>query len=144
MNSLVSKFYSLLAQTFLHIKNVDIKIFTNLTLYYSALNAVTTNAIPLNVKDGWTLVPTRSGFPIPVKLANALSQPELYFNVENDVLFELYTLKNKQEPQILSPQNISTITSSHFNKTLPTRIYIHGWQEYAGNMKKCFNDGMIY
>lgn len=89
------------------------------------------------------MVPTRSGIPIPASIASAFSQPQLYFKVENDVVFELYTLKNKQEPQILSPKNISTITSSNFNKTLPTRIYIHGWQEYAGIMKSYFNDGMI-
>lgn len=88
-------------------------------------------------------MPTRSGIPIPVNIESAFSQPQLLFNVENDVVFELYTLKNKHEPQILSTQNISTITSSNFNKSLPTRFYIHGWQEYAGTMKKYFNEGMI-
>lgn len=82
------------------------------------------NASPLNPKDdnnGWTWVPTRSGIPIPINLANALSAPQLLFNVENDVAFELYTLKNKHEPQILLPNQISTITSSNFNRSLSTR-----------------------
>lgn len=110
---------------------------------YVVSTIVTSNGKLLDLKDEWTLVPTRSGIPMPVNLASALSQPQLYFNVENDVQFELYTLKNKHEPQILSQWNISTITSSNFNKHVPTRIYLHGWQEHAGIMKKYFNDGMI-
>lgn len=103
------------------------------------------NASPLNLEkdhdDGWTWVPTRSGIPMPLKVATALSQPQLLFNVEDDVTFELYTLKNKEQPQILVPGDVLSVTSSNFNRSLPTRIYIHGWQEYAGNMKSYFNDG---
>jgi len=105
----------------------------------------TINASPLNLEteDGWTWVPTRSGIPMPVKVASAFSGPQLLFNVESDVVFELYTLKNKKQPQILKPGNVSSVTSSNFNQSLPTRIYIHGWQEWAGNMKNYFNDAYL-
>lgn len=86
-------------------------------------------------------MPTRSGIPIPINLANALAKPQLLFNVEEDVTFELYTLKNKLKPQILLPGNLLTIEASNFNGSLPTRIYIHGFLEFAGNMKSQFNDG---
>lgn len=102
------------------------------------------NALPLNEigdENGWEWIPTRSGFPIPVNLARAMSKPQPLFNVENDVVFELYTLKNKVQPHILSPYNIHSITTSNFDGSLPTRIYIHGWQEYMGIMKKTLNDG---
>lgn len=88
-------------------------------------------------------MPTRSGIPVPVNIESAFSQPQLLFNVDNDVVFELYTQKNKNEPQILTMRNISSFTTSNFNGSLPTRIYIHGWQEYVGTMKKYFNDGKI-
>lgn len=113
--------------------------------FHLILCAVTSNAsfLNLNLKDGWTLVPTRSGIPVPVSIESAFSQPQLLFNVEDDVVFELYTQKNKHEAQILTTRNISSFTTSNFDRSLPTRIYIHGWQEYAGTMKKYFNDGMI-
>lgn len=113
-------------------------------IFLCSVHTATSNASFLNLKDGWTLVPTRTGIPIPVNIEAAFSQPQLLFTVENDVVFELYTMKNKHKPQILSAGDISTITSSNFNKTLPTRIYIHGWQEYAGIMKKYFNEGMTF
>lgn len=88
-------------------------------------------------------MPTRNGLPTRVNLAEAMAQVQPFFLVENDVTFELYTLKNKINPQILSMDNITSITESNFNKNVPTRIYIHGWQEYGGIMKKCFNDGKL-
>lgn len=96
------------------------------------------------LEEGWTFVPTRGGFPIPVNIMEALEQPQLYFTAEADVTFELYTLQNVIKPQIISILNTTTVTSSNFNKTHPTRIYIHGFQEYGGNMKKCFNDGKLH
>lgn len=86
-------------------------------------------------------MPTRNGSIARVNLTEAMAQLQPFFFVEHDVTFELYTLKNQIAPQILSMDNITSITTSNFNKDLPTRIYIHGWQEYGGNMKKCFNDG---
>lgn len=50
-----------------------------------------------------------------------------FFSPEDDVIFELYTLTNPTEPQILSISNYSTILSSNFNWWKPTRIFIHGW-----------------
>lgn len=64
--------------------------------------------------------------------------------MEDDVTFELYTLKNKHKPQVLLPGNLLTIETSNFNGSLPTRIYIHGFLEFAGNMKSHFNDGKSY
>lgn len=92
--------------------------------------------------DGWVIVPDRSGRPIRVRLDDesvvALASK---FKVEEDVTFELYTMENPHEPQILSPENIKSFEQSYFNKSRPTRIYIHGWQERMGMMKKLLNDG---
>lgn len=95
-----------------------------------------------DLKDGWTLVPNRFGFPTPVNVTEALaSSPHPLFDPVEDVQFELYTLENRNKPQILASYDVTSITSSNFNKSRPTRIIIHGWQEYFGNMKRVFKDG---
>lgn len=111
---------SKLIQYLLDLQNLWILILKIDTSFHFVLT-VASNASFLSLKDGWILVPTRSGIPVPVNLESAFSHPQLLFNVDNDVIFELYTLKNKHEPQILSMKNISTITASNFNKSLPTR-----------------------
>lgn len=100
-----------------------------------------TNAKPSNNSGNWVLVPNRFGLMHRVNMDDEMSQVQPFFLAEQDVSFELYTLKNQNTPQILSTENITTITSSNFNKKVPTRIYIHGWQERFGSMKKCLNDG---
>lgn len=94
-----------------------------------------------NLKEGWALVPSRFGFPIPVNVAKFLASPRPFFDVNSDVEFDLYTLKNKEEPQILVLGDVESIKSSNFNKNVPTRIYVHGWQEHGSTMKRTFNDG---
>lgn len=48
------------------------------------------------------------------------------FSPEEGVIFELYTLKNPREPQILT--DYVSILNSNFNPLRPTRIFIHGWK----------------
>ncbi|XP_055303181.1 pancreatic lipase-related protein 2-like [Sitodiplosis mosellana] len=62
---------------------------------------------------------------------------------KDDVIFELYTLKNKDTPQILSIDNITSITKSNFNKNVPTRFVIHGYLEYNGKLKRIINDAYL-
>lgn len=109
-------------------------------LIFSSNFSASANAKPADLEE-WVFVPGRNGTIERVNLAEAEIQP--YFLVEEDVSFELYTLKNQATPQILSMNNITSITASNFNKKIPTRIYIHGWQEYGGNMKHTFNDGKL-
>lgn len=113
--------------------------FSNDFIHFSALSS----AKPLDA-DEWVLVPSGNGSIIRVNLAVEMLRAEPAFSPEKDVTFELYTLKNMDKPQILSMDDITSITESNFNKNVATRIYIHGWQEYLGNMKKCFNDGKIF
>ncbi|XP_055300053.1 inactive pancreatic lipase-related protein 1-like [Sitodiplosis mosellana] len=101
-----------------------------------------TNANPID-SNKWVFVPTRNGLITRVNLAEAMAQVEPYFSVEQDVTFELYTLKNKITPQILLMDNVTSITASNFNRNVPTRIYVHGFLEYGGNMKKIFNDAFL-
>lgn len=42
-------------------------------------------------------------------------------------VFYLYTGKNKELPQILEYNNITTVSESHFNASSPTKIIIHGF-----------------
>lgn len=109
------------------------------------LNLVVANGDLLpKLKKGWTFVPTKFGVPVPVNvadLANMFQGPQqITFFPENHTAFELYTLKNPKKPQIISPSNLTTVTSSNFKKNLPTRIYIHGWRE-SGRMKRYLNEG---
>jgi len=42
-------------------------------------------------------------------------------------VFYLYTLKNKEIPQVLEYNNITTVSQSNFNASAPTKIIIHGF-----------------
>lgn len=88
-------------------------------------------------------VPTYDGRITRINVTEASLQAQPYFEVEQEVAFELFTLKNPNKVQILSLNNITSITASNFNKKVPTRIFIHGWQEYSGTLKKIFIEGKI-
>lgn len=110
------------------------------------VQATALNSLNLKKDDRWEWMPTLSGIPIPINLANPLSQPQLLsFNAKDEVSFELNTLKNDYTRQILLPGNMRTFTESNFNKSLPTRIYTHGWMEYNGmNVRKYLHDGKYH
>lgn len=59
------------------------------------------------------------------------------FSAERDVIFQLFTAKNPNEPQILKLNDITTAKNSNFNRKLPTRMLIHGWQS-RGQLEKKF------
>jgi len=46
---------------------------------------------------------------------------------EIGTMFYLYTMKNKELPQILEYNNITSVTTSHFNASSPTKVIIHGF-----------------
>lgn len=50
-----------------------------------------------------------------------------YFDVEQDVRFELFTPSNPTQAQLLTLNNYTTVKQSNFNWWYPTRILIHGW-----------------
>lgn len=110
-------------------------------LFYFFFNLVIANT--LDLKEERVFVPNQFGYPIPVNVSEVLASSQPYFDVNNDVRFDLYTMKNKDEPQILVLNDIDSIKSSNFNRTLPTRIYVHGWQEHGSVIRKTFNDGEL-
>lgn len=57
-------------------------------------------------------------------------EPEISpsFVPANDVVFLLFTRANPTTPQILSFNDMSTVTSSHFSSARPTKLVCHGWQ----------------
>lgn len=63
-----------------------------------------------------------------------------YFNVDTDVQFHLYTLKNPTIPQILSMNNTNSFVESNFNYEVPTRILVHGFQS-NGELRKIMSEG---
>ncbi|XP_031622980.1 uncharacterized protein LOC116340565 [Contarinia nasturtii] len=83
------------------------------------------------------LVPTYDGKVTRVNITEAMTQVQTFFDAEQEVTFELFTLKNANKLQILSLNNITSITASNFNKKVPTRFFIHGWQERL-SLKKVF------
>lgn len=62
------------------------------------------------------------------------------FSPETDVQFELYTQRNTNEAQIISPLNLTSIEASNFNASNPTRYFIHGWRS-SGKWTKRFVNG---
>lgn len=103
-------------------------------------NLVLANA-KLSDNDEWVFIPTRNGTLERVNKTLALEQVQPFFSVEESVQFELYTLENPHKPDILIPDDTGSIKTSHLNKNRPTRIYVHGWQEWAGLMKGIFKKG---
>lgn len=59
-----------------------------------------------------------------VKYRDALFVPPMS---KNDAIFHLFTRKNPKQSQNLK-SNDPNFEQSHFNTTLPTRIFIHGFQ----------------
>lgn len=53
-----------------------------------------------------------------------------FFDVQQDVRFELFTPKNPTVPQILTLNNYTTVKQSNFNWWHPTRIMVHGWYTF--------------
>ena len=50
-------------------------------------------------------------------------------NIKSDVDFLLWTKDNPLEPDILEVGNLSALAASHFQRDLPTRILIHGYED---------------
>lgn len=91
--------------------------------------------------DDWVYVPNSNWMLERVSKKMVEEQMQLFFSADDSVQLELYTLQNPHKPDILLPDNIESIKNSHMNKNRPTRIYIHGWQEWGGLMKGIFNRG---
>lgn len=104
-------------------------------------NLVLANAKLTDDNDDWVYVPNRNGMLERVNKTMALSQVQPFFSAESSVKFELYTLQSQRKPDLLIPNDIESIKKSHLDKSRPTRIYIHGWQEWGGLMKGVFNRG---
>lgn len=67
--------------------------------------------------------------------------PDDFFIVHEDVSIDLYTLKNRINPQILVLNDTKSIEKSNFNKKNPTRIFIHGFHSKTGSLRKAFVHG---
>lgn len=98
---------------------------------------------PADENEGeWAVIPDENDQFYRIKVEDAMKQPVPFFNVNNDVKFDLYTLLNPKVPQIINLHNVSSIKQSNFNPNLPTRIVIHGWYT-KGALARIFTDGEL-
>lgn len=72
-------------------------------------------------------VPSADGLLYSVDVDAVMSEPFPYFPISVNVLFELFTPLNPDEPQIITHSNETSLRQSNFNPAYPTRILIHGW-----------------
>lgn len=63
-------------------------------------------------------------------------------DVEKSIAVEIMSLKFPNLTQSLEHGNLSSIADTHFDSTLPTRLFIHGFQS-KGEMKKQLIRGML-
>lgn len=71
-----------------------------------------------------------TAFGSPVDSEQSIEVDPLFlFNPERDVRILLQTRRNQRNPQHLLFRNIQSVTLSHFDRTKPTRILVHGWFE---------------
>lgn len=66
--------------------------------------------------------------------------PKFWININEDVTFNLYSLKNPLVPQTLKINDIKSIDESRFDPEIPTRIFIHGYFS-LGQIRRTFIDG---
>lgn len=86
------------------------------------------NPPPLNDESNSTKLQEILGLnPSEIDYESVLNAPEFFFNVDQDVRFELYTMKNPFEGQFLELNNDAMVKNSNFNRRRPTRFIIHGW-----------------
>lgn len=77
--------------------------------------------------EQFTYITDLSGNIVRMAIDEAPNDSVPFFEANKDTDFELFTLKNPAEPQILLLDNPNTIEKSNFNSANPTRIFIHGW-----------------
>lgn len=54
---------------------------------------------------------------------------QIFFDAERDTIFQLYTLKNPTNYQVIKINDQSSLAASNFNPNVPTRFLIHGSYE---------------
>lgn len=89
----------------------------------------------------WCLVPDSDGELQLVNTLVALSQPVPHFSPRFGVRFELFTLRNIDQPQLLNALDLDALHSSDFNPNRPTRFVTHGWRA-GGWLTEMFVKGM--
>lgn len=91
----------------------------------------------------WTMIPDTEFNMYMIDLNNATtSEPVPHFDATTGVIFELYTLHNPFDAEILQIGKIPELFVSHFNGTRPTRIVLHGWNTNGG-VTTTFQNGII-
>lgn len=85
------------------------------------------NPPPMHDETNSTKLAEILGFNPETDIDSLENAPLPFFSVDEDVRFELYTMKNPKEAQVLELNNYTTVKKSHFNWLRPTRIIVHGW-----------------
>lgn len=67
------------------------------------------------------------GYLHKVDVETVINESLPFFSFHQDVRFELFTPKNPKEPQNLKFRNETSVELSNFDKSKPTRIFVHGW-----------------
>lgn len=86
------------------------------------------NSPPSQDESDYTLVYDKQNGYKKIALSDIQADEVVpFFDVTQDVRFELYTPKNPTVPQILTLNNYTTVKQSNFNWWHQTRILVHGW-----------------
>lgn len=97
---------------------------------------------PDDNESDWHMVPDESGKLYLINENEVLSEIQPSFNFDKDVIFELYTLKNQDNPQKLHINDHVSLITSHYNVLKPTRIVVHGYNSH-GELTKSFRQGLL-
>ena len=60
-------------------------------------------------------------------------EPEPFFNAQNDVRFLLFSRSNPTNGQPIIFRDLPSLQNSNYNRNLPTRVIIHGFQNDASS-----------
>ena len=97
---------------------------------------------PKTVDSDWHLVPDEKGNFYLVNVDEALiNQPKTRSsNAYNYVHFELYTIHNPRERQLLYLNTPDSVRNSNYDASKPTRFVVHGWNS-IGHVTDVFCEG---
>lgn len=86
------------------------------------------NTQNFNIDGEWNWIPDEN-YKLQRVHINDMKNPEplFFFNAERDIKFILYTRNSNGKGQILKLNNVTSITNSLFNRAIPTRFIVHGW-----------------
>lgn len=110
-----------------------VKYYAHLSSASFAYEVIVSNPPPAqNDYTPIAMVPDENYKMYPVNVEECMKEELAPYDLHAGVIFELYTLHNPKERQILNTNDTRSLAASNFNASRPTRFVVHGWNTNGG------------